>query len=454
VLVLGGIPYVTPELRLSQAWVSFVLYGRAVCLAVCIIRLVYATGPSFTDWQSAATIVLFHVYAFYAASRLVCLVNSDEVRGMLAAVDDHTSLELAHRIHKQSKYVGWFVIVLAAAASLAAYISYLPLFFDPFYIGPDAKLWDQAYGWLSGFAFIILIPPIVCCAFATFALMWLLLSLTTMQLEGSFDKLHPMLAELGLDRYTRQGGKVTSSTVSTLHLSSTALNTFHCSWNKGFKQYQRMQWALGDSQALGLLVGCIGMSTPATLLFRGFAFDASVHWANALRIFTAGGLVGPINTAGVLFPALICTLTMRRLQHNALQLVIDNKSQFRFVSDLCQTRSLTCYVAYVLPVNRTIVCTAALVVLASYVPWFLLGFRGKTLLGMLEGASTITGGSAVLGRLAIVAGTTLLLLCALRRLNTSNIRPAAKHRGHASGGGRGSSASSRGSAGASKAEPS
>jgi hypothetical protein len=295
----------------------------------------------------------------------------------------------------------------------------LPLFFDPFYIGPDAKPWDQAFGWVSGFAFIVLIPPILSSHMATFALMYLLLSLSTLQLEGSFDKLDPTLAEIGLDRYVRQGGMA----VRTLHLSSSALNKFHIAWNKGFKQYQQMQWALADCQALGLLVACFGLSTPATLLLRGFVFDASVHWANALRTFMAGGFVGPVDTFGVLFPALFSALSTRRIYYDARQLVVDNKSHFRFITDLCHPSSLTCYAAYVLPVNRTVVCTAALVVLASLVPWLFLNFWGETIFGMAEVAlTTMTGGSAVLMRLEVVALASLLLAFALRRLNTADTR--------------------------------
>jgi hypothetical protein len=62
--------YRTPSTSVGRAYVNWVFYGRAVCLSFCIARMVYMTGPAFTDMQSALTIVVFHVFAFYAPMRL------------------------------------------------------------------------------------------------------------------------------------------------------------------------------------------------------------------------------------------------------------------------------------------------------------------------------------------------------------------------------------------------
>jgi hypothetical protein len=86
------------------------------------------------------------------------------------------------------RYVGIGIVILCALVSAGVYVAFLPLFFHTFYIGEAARPWDRAFGWGSGFAFILLIPPIMMSAFASQALMFLLLSLGTMQLEASFDK--------------------------------------------------------------------------------------------------------------------------------------------------------------------------------------------------------------------------------------------------------------------------
>jgi hypothetical protein len=69
-LIFGGIPYRTPTTRACRLYVTCILYGRAICLSVCTARMVYMTGPSFTDIHSALAVVLLHVCAFYVPMRL------------------------------------------------------------------------------------------------------------------------------------------------------------------------------------------------------------------------------------------------------------------------------------------------------------------------------------------------------------------------------------------------
>ena len=77
----------------------------------------------------------------------------------------------------------------------------MPLFFHPFYIGPEATPWDRAFGWSSGILFIVFIPPIFASMFVAHGILYVLLYLGSMQLEAAFDKLDPKLAQLGVHQF-------------------------------------------------------------------------------------------------------------------------------------------------------------------------------------------------------------------------------------------------------------
>ena len=409
-LIFGGVPYRTPELASSRYWTYFVLYGRAVCLSLCLTRMVYATGPAFTDTQSALAIVLFHVYAFFAPFRLNRILRSDALLAMLASLEGGTTQELGERLNAQTRLVALVVGSLTAAAATLVYIGFLPLFFNEAYIGRDAAPWDQAFGWTSGIAFIFLIPPIVATYFAAFGLEFLLLSIGTMQLEASFDQLHPRVAELGLLRF------LSIAHVAKLTLSSAALTKFHVAWNVGLEHYRTIQRELAPIQLFGLVTAIVGLTTPASLLLHGFAYDESVHPMNILRHLLAHTAVGVIALGLMLWaPVVYCTEHLKALREASLKLVTDNPLHRLFVTQLIDASSLTCHVAYALPATRLVAALAALAALASFVPWAFLSYYGATLLELLPTASTLLAGGADvdrLYRLAVVTALCVLLLAA------------------------------------------
>ena len=108
--------------------------------------------------------------------------------------------------------------------------------------------WKAKQWTLSGVPFSLLIAPILASYFGTFALMHLLLSIGTMQLEASFDQLHPKLAEIGLQRF------LSIAHMTRLPLSSAALTKFNRAWNLGLTQYRTMQRELASIQLLCLVL--------------------------------------------------------------------------------------------------------------------------------------------------------------------------------------------------------
>ena len=59
-----------------------------------MIRLVYATGPVFTDVQSNLSMVVGHLFIFYGMGKMTSVLHSSETRRMLDALSGATSVEL------------------------------------------------------------------------------------------------------------------------------------------------------------------------------------------------------------------------------------------------------------------------------------------------------------------------------------------------------------------------
>eukprot|EP00966_Prymnesium_polylepis_P218194 5050280-Prymnesium_polylepis.1 len=298
-LTFGGVPYRTPDGLLPRAWCAFVAFGWPVCLSMSVVRLAYARGPTFTDVQSALTVVVFHAFIFYAPVRLNDVLRSESLLKMLSSLEGSTNLERGARLHEQTKGAGIAIFGACACLVAATYAAYLPLFFDPFYVGPEARLFDQAFGWLSGVAFICLIPPIEASFFASMALMFMLLSLSRMQLEASFDSLSLKVAQVGLHRLMT----IKSEQGLALAPTNSNLTAFNRAWITGLEHYRAMQRELALVQLLGLLCAGVAMTTPFELLALGFDFDESVHWAHAIRLGAIVTALGPLTLACILWPA-------------------------------------------------------------------------------------------------------------------------------------------------------
>jgi hypothetical protein len=371
VLVFGGIPFRTPRWAASRAWCAFVVCGRLACLAVCVVRMVYATGPAFTDVQSVLAVVLYHAFAFYCPLHLIGVLSRPSTRRMLASLNDSTSREVAERLHVLTRRAGIAICTFNALFMVVTYAGFVPLFFDQYYIGADAHAWDKAFGWTSGFAFLIFIPPIAFSWFASFGLMHLLLCLGTLKLEAAFDALDPRVAELGLRRFVDVERR--------LQLSAASLVDFQANWNAGIRSYEEVQRELAPAQALAFVSSGIGLLLPLHLLAIGFTFDSGVAWPNAIRLLLIwGGPPGALTFVCTLLPAVHCTECLRRLRALSAQLVLQNPTHRLFISHIVDSAPLTCSVARLLPADRPAVVATAVVLVASVIPWCFIDFWGFT----------------------------------------------------------------------------
>jgi len=407
-LIFGGVPYRTPSRRAVRSWVFFVLCGRAVCLATCITRLVYAHGPSYTDFHSCLGMVLVHTYIFYAPFRLNRALRSDAILKMLATLQGGTAAELGQRLHRHTFRVAVIIFALVAVACALVYVAFLPLFFHPGYVGQDAELWDMAFGWVSGLVFMFLIPSILASFLASFALMYLLLHLGNMQLEVSFDQIHPNVAELGLHRF------YAIAHVKPLTLTNAALTKFNLAWNVGVRNYHFIQREIAAAQVVGVLTASVGLTAPLGLLLRGYAIDETVHWANVVRLFVAWLVAGSLQVLGIFLPALRSTEALRRLRWAAAQVVPDNPMHRVFFTQIYDASPLTCFVAWVLPASRPTALALVALVGGSLVPFLYLDCYGVRLVDVLSdhalATAGATGDTAPLARLAAVTGFMTLLL--------------------------------------------
>merc|ERR1719204_2457601 len=107
--------------------------------------MIYARGPAFTDIHSAMTVVLFHLYVFYAPAQMNRALVSEGMSRMLASLEGGTTMEVGQRLRAQTLCVGLCISVFTAAGSAMLYLAYMPLFFHECYIGPDAAWWDKVF---------------------------------------------------------------------------------------------------------------------------------------------------------------------------------------------------------------------------------------------------------------------------------------------------------------------
>eukprot|EP00966_Prymnesium_polylepis_P273572 6319867-Prymnesium_polylepis.1 len=241
---------------------------------------------------------------------------------MLNTLEGSTSMELAERLHTHTKYVGFAGIgsVVAAGAALGGCTGFLPPFFHPFYIGPEAKPWDRASGWLT--------------------------------LEASFDNLSPKVGQLGLRRFVQR-----------LQLSNSALESFHTAWNLGVSHYQSIQRQVAAPQALGFLTVCIGLSSPLGLLLMGFPYDESVLWFHVMFHVALWSTCGLLGGFLVVLPYMT-TSSMLKLRSDSHQLVIENPLHRLFITQVVDVTQLTCEFAHLLPVGRSAVVIVTTILVA------------------------------------------------------------------------------------------
>ena len=87
---------------------------------------------------------------------------------------------------------------------LAFFLGWLPLYWNAFYLGPDASLLSKLYSIIAGTLFAVGIVTLIPLGVCIHILSALLMMLSTMSAEAAADSIHPSVAQLGLRRILEQ----------------------------------------------------------------------------------------------------------------------------------------------------------------------------------------------------------------------------------------------------------
>jgi hypothetical protein len=143
---LGGNPLRLQIGRLQRCWVYFVLFGRCMCLAVCFMRLAYATGPAFLDLTSCLSVVMFHIVVYVSPGKLLNLLYTERMLSLLRGI--RSSARLQSSLSESTTSRESSPCTSTIAAFIGIYVAFLPLFFDAYYLHGES--WDFAFGLTSG----------------------------------------------------------------------------------------------------------------------------------------------------------------------------------------------------------------------------------------------------------------------------------------------------------------
>lgn len=330
----GGLDLVPKHKRSTisttlSAWYVSVKFSTYVCLGVCITRLIYAHGPAFTDYNSALATVAVHLHLIWAPIVIRSIMLSVRVRKVLSEVLKGADVASIYFISKWLFYAG---ALLVPVALLLYVLAWEPLFFSMMYIGPQASMFEKVFGIGSGVLFLMgiftHIPLLVCvhimsiiiklmsCVALTVirhltrhlhqpAAPWrvarasLLFVLTWMRrlchrAQSATDKLHPQLANLGLERYillrrrmfkfkdaaktntpytavstladtNPEEAQVAAGSVPPLSLTDVSIAAFQEHWQTGWRIYVSLNSNLWPMHNIQLLWTVIGLSVPSSL---------------------------------------------------------------------------------------------------------------------------------------------------------------------------------------------
>jgi len=328
---------------MSNAWATTMHSLRAVCLLVCIMRLIYATGPSFTDYVSVLAVVLFHVWVFTACFMIQQILRSAEFRGMLQSFEGGTGRFLAQKHLVESRWATWGVIILSIAASMCVYVAYMPLFLDGFYT-TSSDGFDQFFGFTSAIVFAIAIPGIMGSYFISILLVHLLLSVPFIQMSSAFDDLDPRIADQGMGIFARD------TLAAGINTDSQMLTRFQRKWVAASDQYFVMQVWLSTVLHSGLLVMLFLALLPVWYAMFGLPsgldlnssapFGEVAQGFNIFRVVFVSA-IGTVNVIVLLLVPMHLTIKLHDLVAKSKRLVFDDVQHKVFMDAVCQADALT-----------------------------------------------------------------------------------------------------------------
>jgi len=336
-----------PSSSSRQVWAMVVRSFTYLCLLLCLMRYMYASGPAYTDSVSVLATVVLHVHLIVAPRCSVKAMNSPLIQQILAGtrVKGGTAAELALKVNSISRVLSRLTHVVTPFVILMYVVSWQPLFLSAPYLTEGSTL-DYYFGMGSAAVFFLgtltLIPLLLCVHYLS-ALVKLMSTITC---ESSADLLHPQIASLGL-RHTielrwqiietrmKQGCSLVKSSsdkqgsvaaqdceskIPPLRLTDQGRLAFQENWKLGYYYYESLHANLFPLQNVLLLWASVCLILPLSLAIRSSQdesftinrFNESqryLFWCNMMRLVWIW-IQGPLLLLFDLYFDVLCTRKM------------------------------------------------------------------------------------------------------------------------------------------------
>jgi hypothetical protein len=258
-LVYNEAAWSTPVLL----WAKVVRCMSIACFGICLWRLIYATGPAYTDRFSCLYVVLIHVFLYHGILCMTSLLSSQVMKELLQHIANsdlvgHTTRRV-NIISKWAAIVGFSAGATFAAAMVAIY---LPLFLSDDYM--DSTV-GKAFG-ISSAAFFVSVAPIVLVQeFAVFTLLFATIELLSVVFESAVCTLHDLIPTVGLRKFVM--GSCESLTPTDAHI-----NRFSKSWSNSLVIQNKLQSYVNPMICFHFLLNLFGLLIPVVYLAYGEEF--------------------------------------------------------------------------------------------------------------------------------------------------------------------------------------
>ena len=272
-----------------------------------------------------------------------------------------TAAEINGRLYGKTKRSARSMFITTVLGSGLSLVPVLHLSWHPYYMArPGAA---KAFGVASGIALTVFIPVTFMLACVGVTKMSVLLALSRVQLESSFDVMHPKIATLGLRRY------VANAKREVLHVQPESLIRFKRQWDAGLQGHHRTQQRLvGVHYAHFMFSSCV-LLLPTIKFALGFRFRDS-SWMDGMRLIVLHASMGLYFGVCEFKVLMANTLALERLCQTARLLTFDDPVHSMFVDSTWRSSKLTCMYAGRIAVTRECAYAYYAIVLASTAPVF------------------------------------------------------------------------------------
>lgn len=244
-------------------WSKVVRCMSIACFGICLWRIIYASGPAYTDRFSCLYVVLIHVFLYHGIHCMTSLLSSQVMKELLQHISNsdlvgHTTRRV-NNISKWAAILGFSVGATFAAAMVAIY---LPLFLSDDYMdSPEGK----AFGISSASFFVFVAPWVLVQEFAVLTLLFAIIELLGVVFESSVCSLHDLIPTVGLRKFVM--GSCDSLTPTDAHISR-----FSKSWSNSIVLQNKLQSYINPMICFHFLLNLLGLLIPVVYLAYGEEF--------------------------------------------------------------------------------------------------------------------------------------------------------------------------------------